>query len=70
MLNNYNLTSRQFIIGGITLFVLMLVVNLALPMDSLMRAATIFVGVMGLVLAVIFLVRSRPQPEGPPPEEG
>ena len=70
MLNNYSLTSRQFIIGGIALFMLMLIVNLALPMDGFMRAATIFVGVMGLVLAIIFLVRSRPENEGPPPEEG
>lgn len=70
MLKNYNLTSRQFIIGGVALFVLMLIVNLALPIEGLMRAGTIFVGVMGLVLAVIFLVRSRPQTEGPPPEEG
>jgi hypothetical protein len=70
MLNNYNLTSRQFIIGGIAVFVLMLIVNLSMPLDGLMRAATIFVGVMGLVLAVIFLVRSRPETEGPPSEEG
>ena len=70
MLNNYSLTHRQFIIGGIALFVLMLLVNVGLPLDGLMRVATIFVGALGLLLAVIFLVRNRSDNEGSPPEEG
>jgi hydrogenase/urease accessory protein HupE len=63
-----NLTKRQFVAGGIVLFVLMLLINLALPLDTLLRILTIIVGVVGLVVAFVFGM-SQPKNEPEPPEE-
>lgn len=69
MLKKYTLTSRQFIIGGIVLFVLMLLINLSFALDPLLQAVSIFVGVFGLVLAGIFAFNHRPKAEQPDENE-
>lgn len=69
MLTKYNLTSRQFIIGGIVLFVLMLIVNLSFSIDNVLRVVTIAVGLFGLALAGIFAVNSRSKNDVMPSEE-
>jgi xanthine/uracil permease len=63
-----NLTSRQFIAGGIVLFVLMLIINLSFSLDTALRILTILIGILGLVLAVIFGT-SHPKNEAEPPED-
>jgi hypothetical protein len=69
MLNQHALTNRQFIIGGIVLFVLMLIINLAFPLDGLLRAVTLVLGALGLVLTIAFLVNSRSKNGEPLPED-
>lgn len=63
-----SLTKRQFIAGGIVLFVLMLLVNLSLPLETPLRILTLLIGVLGLVLAFIFGT-SSPNNESQPPED-